>query len=436
MGKNSRRAKRGHPLRLGFEILDPRIVLDATGFVDAPIHADIDPGFDPELHEGPILVGDFEDTERTREFQPQFIITGNITKSIYAINGDTSLPDDTPLQPGDLITFSVEYTAPTSIFAGLEIIDTFPASNLLEADDPDANDNSNEATPDNGPAWQISTNAPSSTLPPVGVISLGPNDTLYYAETSLDVDAGRNHYLANVSASIDQPANSMTVDLGTFTTDTDDAMTIHLLYTIRVNSDEFDPIEAATNAVQIIDSTDAVGDSDSIDLVLGQPDLQITKGIVASNSGAAIFSDPVGPVGVTFTNPDSTNVPFIGTITTEGLRTGGTPQPIDADLTNAEPGDIVRYAIVLENQADSRRGAFDVQVADALPSGVTYIPNTVQVVDGTGATILFTDLDGNSDGSGLFGTGIELLDPGPTTANAVDDQINLGAIDGIVYGTT
>ncbi len=437
MGMDSQRTLRGRRKPLfGFEILDPRIVLDASGFVDAHIYAQTDTIFDGSLHDGPIWTNQTDVEPRTRDTQTHHLITGNINKSIYAINGDTSLPASTPLQPGDEITFSVEYTSPTAIFTGLQVIDFFPNTNLLEADDPDANDNTNEATVDDGPAWTISTNAPSSTLPPVGVISLGPNDTFYYAETSLNADAGRDHYLANVTPSIDQSNNSLIVDFGTFATDTDDAMTIHLLFTMTVNSEEFDPLEAATNSVQIIDSTDAVGDSDSVNLVLAQPDIQITKGIVASSSGAAIFSGAVGPTDASFTNPDSNNVPFVGIITSEGIRTGVSAQPIDADLTNAEAGDIVRYAIVLENQADSRRGAFDIQVADSLPGGVTYIPGTVQVLDGTGAQLLFTDLDGATDGSGLFGSGIELLDPGPTTANAVDDQINLGAIDGIGDGTT
>ncbi|MCU0962308.1 MAG: isopeptide-forming domain-containing fimbrial protein, partial [Pirellulaceae bacterium] len=100
-------------------------------------------------------------------------------------------------------------------------------------------------------------------------------------------------------------------------------------------------------------------------------------------------------------------------------------------------GNLVTFAIVVENTGSSRKGAFDVLVRDTLPAGFR-IPTALesaaqlnlQVRDGTGAAI---DCDNGTGtiiactGGDLFGSGLELHDPGPTPPTA--DGTNDGALD-------
>lgn len=161
----------------------------------------------------------------------------------------------------------------------------------------------------------------------------------------------------------------------------------------------------------------------------GPPDVFITKGVVASTDPTAAFDSPTGPIGVVFAEPGTHDLPFSGVVTSEGIRTGATPQSLNANLTNVTAGDVVRYAVLLENRS-AVGGAFDVTLRDALPAGVTYVPNSLQVVDGTGQRLTFRDLAGSIDGSGLFTSGIQLNDPG-ATQGAFFEADHCAAIDGL-----
>lgn len=161
----------------------------------------------------------------------------------------------------------------------------------------------------------------------------------------------------------------------------------------------------------------------------GLPDVVITKGVVASSNPTALFDSAVGPSAVTFTKPGSDDSPFRGVMSSDAIRTGSTSQPVNANLANANPGDTVRFAVLLENRATNGT-AFDVSFSDALPSGVTYVPDSLQVVDGTGEQIRYRDLTGATDGAGLFSTGILLDDPGGTNGSFALPN-NCGSLDAL-----
>ena len=81
--------------------------------------------------------------------------------------------------------------------------------------------------------------------------------------------------------------------------------------------------------------------------------------------------------------------------------------PVDANLDGVDAGDLVSFAIVIENTGTAPNGAFDVLVQDTLPAGFV-VPTgglNLDVRDGAGNAIGFTTLAG-----GLFGSGIELND--------------------------
>ena len=87
--------------------------------------------------------------------------------------------------------------------------------------------------------------------------------------------------------------------------------------------------------------------------------------------------------------------------------------PVNSDLNGVQAGDLVTFAMVIENTGTGLNGAFDVQFRDTLPAGFVIPAGglNMSLTDGTGAAFATpTDL-----GGGLFGSGLQLVDPGPTT---------------------
>ncbi|MEO7372033.1 MAG: hypothetical protein ABIZ69_14275, partial [Ilumatobacteraceae bacterium] len=118
------------------------------------------------------------------------------------------------------------------------------------------------------------------------------------------------------------------------------------------------------------------------------PVLDIAKGVIgSSNVNVVGFDNPlVAPIGVSWLAPGATAVSpgFSGTVTTAGL-TNGAP---DADVVGADAGDLVRFAIVVENTGAGVNGAFDVAIDDMFPDGF--------VIPGAGIRLLVTDGAGNA----------------------------------------
>ena len=141
-------------------------------------------------------------------------------------------------------------------------------------------------------------------------------------------------------------------------------------------------------------------------VVLTEPVLDITKGVVATNNSHGTFSpSAVGPVA--FSAPGSANPRFAGTINSTNLAAS----PINSNLSGIDAADLVTFAIVIENTGTGLNGAFDIRVRDTLPAGFA-IPTgglNLSVTDGAGNALSYIDL-----GGGLFGAGLELVDAGST----------------------
>ena len=54
------------------------------------------------------------------------LATGTLTKSVYAINGNTSLPAPPPIAPGDLVTYRITHELPATDFDSLVLADYLP----------------------------------------------------------------------------------------------------------------------------------------------------------------------------------------------------------------------------------------------------------------------------------------------------------------------
>ncbi|MCL4207221.1 MAG: isopeptide-forming domain-containing fimbrial protein [Pirellulaceae bacterium] len=333
------------------------------------------------------------------------IVSGNVQKTVYAINGDTSFSLPPTVTPGDTLTYRLTVTLPLSRFENGRLVD-YPPLPIFDA---------------------TTVMAPfdatvSATAPPTGTAKFGPSDT-FFALSGIVPTITTNG-----------TANSIEFGYGDYSASPPQATTADILFTMTVSDDPFADGLFLTNQVRAITNNtgqEAVADDAIVQIVLAQPVLSVTKGVVATDNPAGVFSPlTVGPV--TFTAPTATptanprwNAPAIGG--TDVINsTVLTANPIDSNLAGIDAGDLVTFAVVVENTGSSRRGAFDIRVRDTLPAGFA-IPGAglnLSVTDGTGAAIAFTNL-----GSGLFDPtgGIELTDPGPTpdTGNGTDG----GALD-------
>jgi uncharacterized repeat protein (TIGR01451 family) len=119
-------------------------------------------------------------------------------------------------------------------------------------------------------------------------------------------------------------------------------------------------------------------------------------------------------------------VPFSGTVSSSGISVAGgngstgavKSNALDSNVTGLDAGDTVRFVMVIENIGTSYRGAFNVQLRDELPAGLTFTPGSLRIVDGSGALMGYTKPDGTaaSPADIFSASGVRLSDPGPTAA--------------------
>jgi large repetitive protein len=366
------------------------------------------PSNDASVDEGDTLGNDVSITGTVRRFDnlsaqqtevdlsgtSSEIVSGTLTKAIYAINGNTTLPSPLILSPGDTITYRIGLTIPSSDIEDLRLDDYLPLP-VLQA----------------GQVTSFS-DVVSAAIPAAGTAKFGPNDTF------------RAIYGAAPALSTDPVSNRVSFDYGDFDRDPSVASTIDLLFTVTASSTPFADGLFLTNQVRRSqDSTNAgTFTNDAIvQIVLGQPYLVLSKGIVSTDNPVDIYNPTtIGPVS--FTAPGTAGYRGSATIHSTNLET----LPIQSNVRNVDAGDIVTFAIVVENTGTSRRGAFDVQLRDTLPAGFA-IPTgglNLNVSDGTGAAMTFT-----AAGTGLFDAagGIRINDPGATAA--AGDGSDAGALD-------
>ncbi len=321
------------------------------------------------------------------------IVAGALAKSIYAINGSTTFATPVEVKAGDLVTYRIRYDQPLTDFDTLKFIDFLPLPVFH--------------------VTELTAFVPGAAQPPpAGVVTYGPADT-YHTLPGATTPA----------FSTNAGANSFTLDFGTFSTTANTGSVIDLLFTVTVRHDPFADGLFLTNQVRSINGTTNAGNliEDAIvQIRLTEPLLKYSKGAVATDNPVGVFTPAtVGPVS--FTAPGSGCPRFSGQVTSTNLAA----TPIQSNLGDVDAGDLVTFAIVVENSGSGLDGAFDVRVRDTLPAGFVVPPGglNVCVSDGSDATgnniIPFTNIGGGLlDPAG----GIELTDPGPTDppAGAID----------------
>ncbi len=321
------------------------------------------------------------------------ISQGALSKDIYAVNGSTSLPNPLRVSPGDTVTFLLTYTLPTSDFEDLAISDYLPLPVF----------SATEVTTHNNAVCGI---------PPAGTSCLGPGDTYHTLSGAV-----------TPSLSTDATNNRVRWTYGDYDSTYNQPSKIELLFTVTVRNDPFaDDLLLTNQGFAQEGSTNSSGTDSTgiIQIRLNEPVLRISKGVVWTNNPNGIFSpSTVGPV--TFNgNAATCSGRLGGTITSSGLAAN----PVNSNLSNVDAGDTIMMALVIENTGHG--SAFDVTVSDSLPPGMSLVPGSLCVTDGTGASFTYT--------GSLFGSGITLDDPGPTATppGALDpgrqngDQVNTG----------
>ncbi|NOK72260.1 MAG: isopeptide-forming domain-containing fimbrial protein [Chloroflexi bacterium AL-N15] len=326
-------------------------------------------------------VGTAEDDDTLEAIE---IVRGSLSKSIYAINGSTSFTSPIVVAPGETVTYRIEVELPSSDIEDLTLVDYLPLP-IFDA---------TEITTFN--------DVIDAAIPPAGTAKFGPDDTflpLYGTVPTMTI-------------TLMTQDNTVAFSYGDYDNVTSPTSKIDILFTVTVQDNPFTDGLFLTNQVRQTEGS-TNNDTSVADAIaqikLTEPVLNtIRKGVIDTNNPAGVFTPtPTIPVGVMLQTP-GTCARHTGTI-----HSGNVDGTFDSNLRNVDAGDRVTYGIVIENIGSSRNGAYDVRIRDQLPPDVSLVTGSICVTDGTGATMPFTNVGG---GTGLFGQGIELTDPGPTAS--------------------
>ncbi|MFN8381401.1 MAG: sortase [Anaerolineales bacterium] len=360
------------------------------------------------------------------------ISRGALTKSIYAINGSTTLPTNALgqiiIKPSDTVTYRLTYVSATSDVENLYFEDFLPLP-IFHSDDPDDNGTA-------GPAWTFDPTV-SAASPASGVVKLGPSDT-FYAYTA---GAGTTGVLSpntlhgapatrEPKISIDAGNNKLIVAYATYDDTRDISRTIDLLFTVTVSDEPFADNLYLTNQAMVYEGSTFNSPSSAtsiVQVVLTEPVLVHKKGVIATNSTNPNISYSPATVGpVAFNAPGTAGDRWSGTIDSPGLAL----HPIDSNITGVDAGDLVSFAIVIENTGSSAKGAFDLTILDTLPA-MYQIPAgglNLRISNGDrSASFSYTRPDGSvAVPADLFSTGIEIVDPDPNNGACQAHTVGAG----------
>ena len=331
------------------------------------------------------------------------LTSGNTHKDVYQVNGNPYTGQR--VIPGDNVTFKITYNVPFSSIDNYTIKDFLPLPIFVASN----------------PFQYDSSIAGTTTAPQVNHWTFGTDDTF-----SLINGGPIPSVSPNTSVTANTQTNSLTWNFGSYSDVQNRDGKTEILFTVKVTDRPFGDGLKLTNQAQQSE-TNANGDPISSNpgitqVTVGEPELTITKGVVSTNNANGKFTPgtPTGlpefPPNVSFVEPGKAGASFTGTITS-GPPGGLHEKPIDATLSNVAGNDLVKFAIIVENTGSSPNGAFDVEISDTYDTTKFQIPTNstglnLQVTNGDGTTLTYAGTD-----TDLFGAGIQLDDPGPTSGS-------------------
>lgn len=324
-------------------------------------------------------------------------------KSVYAVNGVVGNPGS--VSPGDLVTYRIRIVVTTDDVNDLTITDFLP----LPVFDVDPNSSGN---PNSNGFTFIDT---QGGVPVAYTIIRGPDDTL----------TGALQIAGIPGVSTDDLTNALRIAFQNFSSQPSAGGIIDLLYTVVATDRPFADglllvnqavIQTGNSQTTVVLEQNTIGE-----IILRQPTLSLTKGVVATNANGAVDNSlafnpsTTGPSKLTFT------VGTPGFTTTSPLTSADlAANPITSDLSGIDAGDTVKFAIVIQNTGG--QDAFDILVRDQLPPGFIIPPGAVLQLDvryGDGTAV--ASFSGN-----LFGPGGLLISDSPGTGAIAGDGANDG----------
>lgn len=337
--------------------------------------------------DGPAIVTDGSSASVTVPSNP-------LSVSVYETSGAST----SQITPGDDVTYRLRYELVTGDFEDFTARAFLPLP-IFNLADPDADGGAETFT--------LAAGGPSATSPGVGEFRFGP-DTSAFINT--------NAPLAPGDVTVDTVSNSISFDLGDLDDPANAGGVIDILFTIRASADPFaDGLFLTTLGEQSDDNTagDAAISANLVQIELQEPDIEtIIKGVVATNvTGATTFTPAFAngtPSGIKAAGNGDAN-PLSGAVTSANLDSLN----LDNDVSDVDAGDLVRFAIIVENTGSSANGAFDVTISeDAIPAGFEIPAGGINLRAVNGAGTILT-IDTASPETALFTAGgIRLTDPG------------------------
>ncbi|VEP13299.1 hypothetical protein H1P_1920010 [Hyella patelloides LEGE 07179] len=235
--------------------------------------------------------------------------SGQLYKSIFAINGveDSGALSDTnasngvdgydsgiDVSPGDEVTYRLTFDLPVSDIENFTLEDFLPipiyeVNELLSATATDLN----SSTADN-------------SVPAVGSIKFGSLHTFpKLAQTTEDLTSEVDNGSTNDGVYIDTASNSFLLDFGDYDAINAPPSVVDILFTVTTQNDPYVDGLLFTNQVQQKQQStfnETLDKEAIIQINLRQPELDITKGIVAVSSDNTTSFDPtnIAPSGATF----------------------------------------------------------------------------------------------------------------------------------------
>lgn len=337
------------------------------------------------LDNGDVSTPSGDDESDTSE-ETNTVERGEPAKSVYAYNGvPCGACLDLRVAAGDTITYRLRHIMPSTDFEDFALVDYLPLPVFSAAD--------------------VTTFSPAldGAVPPAGTAKLlVPGDTLHTITGTLP------------ALVTDAAQNTVSFIYDDFDTPTNVQSTIDILFTVTMLSEPIADGLQLTNQVQAREgstNSDSSTIEEAVQVQVTAPFLTMTKGAVSTTNPDGNFI-PANASPIPFTPPGSPT-PFDGVINSDALA----GIPIDSDLANIRPGDIVKFSIVIENLGTGRKGAFDIRVQDIVPEGFEIPPGgsiNLQIRLGSGQVVRWEGL-GSGGETDLLGPGIELVDPGLDT---------------------
>ena len=279
---------------------------------------------------------------------------GTVAKSIYAVNGDTGYDLSQGVQVGDEVTYRLTMTLPSADFEHLVVKDflPLPVYNAIELTE--------DATDDFVTV--------GSTV--AGVIAFGPDHNLsssYINGLVLNTDSGdvAADTFQEPTVTVDSTNNSIELDFGSYDATAQTDAVIDILITVTINNEAIvDGLRLTNQGEWSINDTNQTPDTEVEiqQVVLNAPVVEIVKGVVGiGDSNGTLDAGSQGPL--TFNADGTITLPASGLVDAAALIAA----PVDAELTGADGGDVVTFALTIYNTGGD--DAYDINVTDTLPTG-------------------------------------------------------------------